>query len=141
MITIVKITTTKSKMESEVLVCDTLANGAQEAFQTLYVPHNSDATEAERNADIDAAVAAIPSWESPADSVWQVELMQHGTEYYTRDYPNEAAAIEAASTEWQQNRSHHDFTAGGENRAVWRVYRSLPDGGRSHVTEFRAEAR
>ena len=141
MITIVKVTTAKSLLESEVLICDTLENGAREAFQTLHVPHNSDATEAERNADIDAAVAAIPSWEAPADSVWQVELMQYGTEHYTRDYPNEAAAIESARTEWHINRKHPDFTAGGENRAVWRVYRSLPDGGRSHVTEFRSDAR
>jgi hypothetical protein len=65
MITIVKVTTAKSFLQSEVIICDTLANGAQEAFQTLYVPHSAGATEAERNADIDAAVAAIPSWETP----------------------------------------------------------------------------
>lgn len=139
MITIVKVTS--STLQSEVLICDTLENGARDAFQTLYVPHSAGASEVERNADIDAAVAAIPSWESPANSVWQVELMQHGTEHYTRDYPNEAAAIEAARTEWQQNRSHPDFTAGGENSATWTVFRVLPDGGRSDVTDFRADAR
>lgn len=212
MITIVKITT--SPMQSEVLICDTLENGAREAFQTLYVPHNSDATEVERNADIDAAVAAIPSWETPTEeilpssltaeqrarchamakedaahwaeataagnlpevetmhldwqvdadlrdagvdsemlqrlsfslatqnaSVWMVELTQKGNEHYTREYPTQRAAIEAARTEWSTNRKHPDFTAGGENRATWTVYRVLPDGGRSHVTEFRADAR
>lgn len=57
MTTIVKVTTFKSGLESEVLICNEDENGNRDAFETLRIPHASDSTPEERANDIDEAIS------------------------------------------------------------------------------------
>lgn len=98
-----------------------------------------------REAGVDSEMMQRLSFEiaraAAASDVWICDLIQHKTEYFRHRHPTRAAALADAMAAWQQNCSHPDFTSGGENHAVWRVYRELPDGGQADVTEFHADAR